>query len=243
MKTTIKIQVVLLVVIALFSSCEEFSNKIEGNGPLVNQTVSLESFNRIKCSLYGNIEITQGDNQEVIITGQSNIINSIKTSIHNKEWDIDLKKGNYSYDELTIKIQIPEIESVILDGSGRVEIFDFVQEDDLSLKIPGSGDISLNQFEGGDKLYVQVDGSGSINCKGEYSGLNELDISIDGSGMFDGFNAETKNCTVDISGSGNCRVNVLKNLKVDISGSGTVTYKGTPSLNLDVNPAGNVFSY
>lgn len=240
MKTVTIIKIAVIAVIFGLTSCEKFSTKIEGSGPIVDQTVSPSDFDKIECSLYGNVEISQGDVQEVVFSGQQNIIDHIKTNVKNKEWKIDFEKGNYSYEELTIKIQVPNIKSIVLDGSGDIEIYDFVEQGNLNLNIPGSGEIKLNKYQGNGSLSVRIGGSGSIVCKDEYSGLENLNILISGSGSFDGFQAMTSSCEIDIPGSGECKVNVVDNLDVNITGSGTVTYRGNPRMDLDVNPAGKV---
>jgi len=54
------------------------------------------------------------------------------------------------------------------------------------------------------------------------------------------FDMEVKDCTIRISGVGNCEVNVSDNLDVIVSGVGNVSYMGQPALISDISGVGNV---
>jgi hypothetical protein len=49
-----------------------------------------------------------------------------------------------------------------------------------------------------------------------------------------------QDCTIRISGSGNCEVNVVNNLFVQVSGVGDIFYKGSPTLTSDISGVGNI---
>jgi hypothetical protein len=86
--------------------------------------------------------------------------------------------------------------------------------------------------------YVGVTGAGDYILSGPQQDL--LDIYITGTGNIKAFDMEVKECHIQISGAGNCEVNVSDKLDVDISGVGNVWYMGTPALNTDVSGVGVV---
>ncbi|TFH28173.1 MAG: hypothetical protein E4H10_01350 [Bacteroidia bacterium] len=67
-----------------------------------------------------------------------------------------------------------------------------------------------------------------------------LDILITGTGNVSAFDMEVNDCTIRISGAGNCEVNVTTSLDVLISGVGNVLYMGDPSVTSEVSGVGNV---
>ena len=71
---------------------------------------------------------------------------------------------------------------------------------------------------------------------------NQQHFDISGSGDIHAFGLPGKSANVDITGSGNCEVNVSDQLNVEISGSGNVYYLGNPSITTDITGSGNVIS-
>jgi len=94
------------------------------------------------------------------------------------------------------------------------------------LSVAGSGSIiGKTKFNNLDDLEVSIAGSGDVDLSG--SG-DDLEVSVAGSGDVDMAGFVVDNCEVSIAGSGDCEVNVSGSLKVSIAGSGDVKYKGNP---------------
>jgi len=104
----------------------------------------------------------------------------------------------------------------------------------------GSGNInSTGDFSGIDNLNASVSGSGNISIE---SGVaNNFKITISGSGDVKSFGLSAKQADVSISGSGDVQVTVLENLKASINGSGNIYYKGNPpTVNSHISGSGQV---
>lgn len=94
------------------------------------------------------------------------------------------------------------------------------------LSVAGAGSIvGKTEFKNIDDLEVSIAGSGDVTLDG--SG-EDLEVSIAGSGDVDMAGFRVKDCEVSIAGSGDCEVNVDGRLEVSIAGSGDVKYKGDP---------------
>lgn len=94
------------------------------------------------------------------------------------------------------------------------------------LSVAGSGSITgETDFKNVDDLEVSIAGSGEVTLNG--SG-EDLEVSIAGSGDVDLAGFKVDDCEVSIAGSGDCEINVSGSLQVSIAGSGDVKYKGDP---------------
>lgn len=94
------------------------------------------------------------------------------------------------------------------------------------LSVSGSGSIvGETDFKNLDDLEVSIAGSGDVTLDG--SG-EDLEVSIAGSGDVDMAGFKVDDCEVSIAGSGDCEINVSGSLQVSIAGSGDVKYKGDP---------------
>ncbi len=88
--------------------------------------------------------------------------------------------------------------------------------------------------------YVGITGAGDFQISGEHQPA--LDIYITGTGNVEALDMEVENCTIRVSGAGNCEVNVTRSLDVQVSGVGNIFYMGTPSISSDISGVGNLIS-
>ena len=231
---------ILLLAGLTFSSCDQDVLRIDGEGPIVTETLQVPDFRGINLEEGADVVITQGSVQEVVATGHGNIIDRLKTNVSGDVWDIDFENGRYGDYELTIYITVPDLEEVLLSGAGDIIVNDFTDQGNLDLSISGSGEIFLNQFDGPDYLDINISGSGSITAQNDIPSVKKTDIRISGSGNYFGFAVNTDECDVVIPGSGVCEVFVNDVLDVTISGSGMVYYKGNPSINQTITGSGTI---
>jgi hypothetical protein len=88
--------------------------------------------------------------------------------------------------------------------------------------------------------YAGVTGAADFSISG--STQPALDICIEGTGDVSAFDMEVDDCTIRISGAGNCEVRVNSSLDIQISGVGNVYYIGSPALSSDISGVGNVIA-
>ena len=230
--------IIVLLISFLFTSCKKDNVCIEGEGTVTTQTLSVPNFTGISSNGVNDIVIVQGSNQVVTATGHPNIINLIETDVSNGIWDIELEDGCYEDYELTFLITTPNIEKVEINGVGKIEINDFENQGDFEVEINGAGNVELNSFTGTENFDIKTYGVGKIIGNADFPDLKKLDITVKGSGDFEGFPIITQECNIDIEGSGNCEVNVTDKLDIKISGSGNVYYKGNPTITTDISGTG-----
>jgi hypothetical protein len=235
--------VAILIASLSFTSCDKEVICTDGDGAIITKTLSIADFTGIDLEEAGDVIISQGATQEVVVTGHSNIVNKLKTDVSGDIWKIDLGRGCFDNYELTIMVTVPDLETVRLSGSGNITVNDFTgQNNDLELDISGSGEMFLNTFNSPNNLNVNISGSGAITFYEEITGVNKLDLRISGSGEFYGFLVNADECKIKVSGSGDCEVSVNDELDVNISGSGNVYYKGNPTLTQHISGSGTLIN-
>lgn len=228
----------IFLLLFTLSSCVDddgfFGDCTKGDGPVVEQVITLSDFKGIDVKSSVDVFITQGAEFEVIAKGEQNIIDLLETDVKNDEWEIEFDECVKDF-KLELFITMPEIEYLGISGSGSITGDNFFEVDDITLRISGSGDICLGLFA--DIIDARISGSGEIDLEGE---ADEMDFRISGSGDLSAFPMEVKEVDLSISGSGDASVFATEFLKVKISGSGDVFYKGEPELDLDISGSGDV---
>jgi len=208
---------------------------------MITKTLHLTEFDKIDLQVGANVTIQQGDSQEVIITGQNNILEDLQTSVKNNQVKFSSQVHCLKNTKLDMMITVPNIDRVIIKGSGDVIVENFDNQSQLKGDIAGSGTIEINSFEGATDMAFTISGSGKVIAKEDISSLENLILKISGSGDYRGFPLATETVKATITGSGSAKVTPNKSLTATVSGSGDIHYKGKPStLVTTVNGSGKI---
>ena len=219
-----------------FGSCVAPFHCVKGYGDAEERSFELEEFRSFMVSCSADVEIAQGDKQQVTVRGESNILDMFNTDVKNGSWNIDTDKCYSSKKGVKVMITMPDLESIKINGSGDVSSLGILSTKDISIEINGSGDVALELNS--DEVRTEIDGSGDVTLSGE---CHSMDIDVNGSGDIKAFGLNTGDCDVDVNGSGDTRLNISGHMKVNVNGSGDVHYKGAPtSLEVNENGSGDV---
>jgi len=233
---TVKLYILgTLTLLISFTGCiDNFS--IRGNGIQATEGRITSNFNKVKSSGEFDIHITNGDEYEVVVKAESNLIPYIDTHVSGNTLGIDVRGLHNLRNSLPMEIYIttPYLEGIKQSGSGVIST-DYFNADFFNVSLSGSGNIST-AIEA-DKVEASISGSGKINLSGV---SNDAKFSISGSGNIDSYDMATESCNAKISGSGDMWVNVEKFLHASISGSGNVFYYGNPGVETHISGSGDV---
>ena len=243
----------ILGVIALALSACTYTT---GDGPVVEKGFAKDPFQGVSLDGSFDVNIKQGAVQNVVISGNENIIDKLRMDVMDGVLYISLEPGNYFNYDLMVNLTMTTLESVALDGSGDIVIGTFVGLDNLEVRLDGSGDINsdgvleasiadINLDGSGDidlklkakEVTVLLQGSGDIDLAGTTS---KLSVELEGSGDINAFKLESLNCEAVLDGSGDIRVYASENLDAQLDGSGSIRYKGEPKVNAEIDGAGTV---
>ena len=212
-----------------------FDRCVDGQGPIVTEEFVLSEIKGFDLNGTADIIIQQGNEQQIIVEGQQNIIDLIRSNVRGRIWEIDFRNCIENLSNLKITITIPEIEYMAISGSGSVFSPDPIVSDELALQISGSGDMDLLLEVA--EVDADISGSGTMRLEGIADFHN---IRISGSGDLKAFDFETLQTRIEINGSGDAEVNVVDDLNVKIRGSGDVLYRGNPALSVTISGSGEV---
>ncbi len=220
----------------LLTSCVAPLKCVKGNGEIEKRVFDLETFDSFTVSCSADVEIEQGEKQQVTIEGESNILDLFKTEVKNGNWNIDTKQCYQTNKGVKVMIVLTDLKKISINGSGDVKSLKTMKTEDFDIDVNGSGDILLEI--GSEEVNIDINGSGDVTLSGE---CHSMDVDVNGSGDIKAFDLETGNCDVNVNGSGDTRLNVKGHMTVKTNGSGDVHYKGTPkSLEVEDNGSGDV---
>jgi len=230
------IPVLLFSILVSTAFAQKYWGKgIHGKGPIVEKQLDLEDINSFALGIFADVILKKGKQQRILVVGQANIVNNIKTKVKKQSWSIQFEEPVKNCKELTIYITLPEIESISLGGSGTITSEDTFTAENCDISLGGSGDLQLNLDA--QSISTSLGGSGTIKLAGQ---SDELHVSLAGSGDIYALELEVDECHVSIAGSGDVEISVADELQVSCVGSGDVRYRGFPRIEKSSIGSGDV---
>jgi hypothetical protein len=195
----------------------------------------VSGFDKISYSISGELEITQGNMEELILIGDSEDLEKIITKVDGGKLKIYTNNNNSRLSNVIVKVTVKELSALSIAGSGDVEFKSDMKTGEFELELSGSANIACPNITARE-VEINLAGSGNIKMGGELE--SELEISIAGSGNIDCASLKAKEVEVNIAGSGDASVWATDELESNIVGSGNVYYKGRPLVDAETSGSG-----
>lgn len=211
---------------------------VNGDGNITSETRPVTGFNGIDVSGAMDVYIIQDSVQSVKIETDENLLGYIVTGKENGILRI-YPQNNYNLrPSNTIKVYVSGPTFRTLEASGACDFYSgnkITSSDPVSIDLSGSCDAKMEL--NAPVIKASLSGAGSVTLSGETK-----DLSVDGSGSsdFKCFDLKAENVDIDISGSGDAQVFASVKLNVSVSGSGDVKYKGDAAVSQKVSGSGSV---
>lgn len=208
---------------------------VDGNGKVTKQGRKISSFSELEVSGTGNVILSQGDKDTVIIETDENLQEYILTEVKNSELKIYQKKGVNNAKALNIYVTFKSIKDIDLSGAVDLKSTTALVFNDIEIEASGASEMNLAMTAA--MINLKASGSSDILLSGNAKSL-KMDMSGAGSLKATALSVDT--AILEISGAGNAQINAKNNLDVQISGAGSVEYMGAPSIKKKISGAGSV---
>ncbi|HJX71924.1 MAG TPA: head GIN domain-containing protein [Bacteroidales bacterium] len=237
---------VLIVLAAmLMNSCEDIGFGCKrGNGDLTTEDRVVSDFNGVEVNGSFTVYVDSSNETSVLVEADENLLDEIRTQVRGNNLIIETYRDRClnSNNGITIYVTTPDIEEVVLRGSGRIYC-DYFETSELQVDLSGSGSIFLDYVHSNESDFdlsgsgtirgtidtysadIVVDGSGVIRLDGS---AHHTNMDLTGSGSILAREFYTDNADVDLTGSGSVEVYATDYLEVRLTGSGIVYYYGNP---------------
>ena len=256
-----KLRTTLLLALALsallLSGCAEIyadsikdtREVVRGSGDVVTQDRAVSDFapgqggfDSISLTGFGQVTITQGDEQALSIETDDNLMQYIETQVKNGTLTLgytdEVRNLNVRpSDGIKFHLSVREVAVLEILGAGDIHA-PSLEVERLEVQLKGAGNISVGVLAA-KELVVRLKGAGDVEMAGQ---VVEQDVEISGSGAYRGARLESQMATVEISGAGNVTVWAADTLDAQIPGIGNVEYYGSPSITQKISGLGKLIS-
>ena len=240
MKSLLKLGLLSLVIVVFSSTATYAKGKgsIWGNGDITKETRNVRSFDAIDVSSAFEIELTQSNEESLVIEADENIMDHIYTEVIGGTLKIYTKGNIRKIHTMKAYISFKMINEIELSGACDIIGMNKMKFSDFTIDASGASEVELNFTA--QTVRLDLSGATDIYFTG-YADMFEIDAS--GASEIKALDFEVKECIIDASGASTIKIFATENLEVEASGATTVRYKGRPSVDLDASGASSIRRY
>ena len=252
MKSKLRTTILLALALSalLLSGCAEIyaasikdtREVVHGSGNVVAEDRDVSDFDHVALTGFGQVIITQGDEQALSIETDDNILPYIETQVENGTLTLGYTSEARNLnvrpsDGIKFHLSVQEVAVLEILGAGDIHA-PSLEVERLEVHLKGAGNIRVGVLAA-KELVVRLKGAGDVEMAGQ---IVEQDVEISGSGAYRGARLESQAATVKISGAGNITVWAAGTLDAQIPGIGNVEYYGSPSITQKISGLGKLIS-
>jgi len=201
---------------------------VRGNGNITTSNRNEGNFKSVRAGGSFDVYFSQGDQTEIRIEADENLMKYITTTVENGVLQIKTRRGVNIRPSQDMKVYVksPQFAEVSLAGSGNmIAETKIVSTEKIKMSIAGSGDIKIAEVDA-PKVEVHIAGSGKAQIGGN---TKDVEIHVAGSGDVEMRELKAENAEINIAGSGNVWIYASMKLDVRVAGGGDIHYYGNPA--------------
>lgn len=227
---------VLLLLTLLLSACATTVGGME------TRTIDTGGVRRIELKGIGDLEVLQGDHEELVIEADAATMDRILVDVRGDTLIIRLRSGFWlgaimPSQEIRYRLTVRELASIALEGAGDVQVKG-LEADSLTLALDGAGSLTADDLTA-EALTVRHRGAGNVTMRGQ-AALQE--VTLTGAGNYSAADLVSQIALVQIEGAGEATVWAQQRLDARVSGVGSIRYYGEPLLDQRIDGLGQVKS-
>jgi hypothetical protein len=212
---------------------------LRGSGRLATEQREVSGVTGVELATLGKLTIRLGDQEELLIEGDDNLLPAIQTSMSGGMLTIKGRRGVtlLPRETLAFDLAVTTLDAVDLATLGSIDVPASLSTAQLSITVTGGGKVTI-QAVSADKLQVSISGLGDLLINDGQVG--EQTVVISGGGNYQAPQLQSDGADIQLSGLGLATVRARDYLRVTISGGGLVTYIGNPAVEQSISGIGRL---
>jgi hypothetical protein len=224
----------------LFTSCDKilYENGVPPRG-YDTKDFDLSSFDRLELNNAFFVTIVKSTESKVAAKGSGDDIDDLEVTVTNGKLDIRYNKRfrikQLKRYKMELVISTPNIVEIDAKSASDTEISGFGTLTDFDAEVSGASVLRLNSAV--KSLSANISGASKIVLP---KIVDQIDAELSGASNLDGFEANSTEVYLELSGASKAEVSASKTLNVKASGASKVFYKGEPKITEDLSGGSKV---
>ena len=211
-----KLALLSVAAVVLLTGCHfRMHDRVKGSGKRAIEKREVPSFTSISLDGAYNVYVACQQSLSLEIEADENILPLLRAEVSNNVLRIKSTQNYSSSEPVVVKISVPNIEGLNVNGAGKIEI--------TGMK--------------NDRFEIDSSGAATISVSGN---TKVVDIDSSGAAKIDALRLHASRAIVDSKGVSQIEIVVVDQLDVTISGQSRVTYDGDPVINKTIHGPGKL---
>lgn len=221
-----KVTLLWFAVLAMMStSCVidgAWNNGISGNGNVEEETRDISGFTGVLVSSGIDVFLSEGDQFEVRVVADENLMDVIETRINGRMLDVGTENVSIrNAKSKKVYVTLPELTSLKISSAGDCKGQTLFHCDKLELGVSSAGDLTLDVEA--KRIDLGISSSGDVKLAGKADVFN---ASLSSAGDLHAFDLVAGKVKVDVSSAGDARVHATDEISMSASSAGNIHYQG-----------------
>ncbi|HEU4717965.1 MAG TPA: head GIN domain-containing protein [Bacteroidia bacterium] len=201
-----------------------------------SETRTVDDFTGIKITAPVSLQLTQGDNNAVVVETNQEALKDITTEVKDGILVIGATTMKNVSDEAVVKVTVKNLTSLDAGSTSNVTTTNQLVADNLAITASDASVADLDVKAGNVKIVL----SGAAKTK--LSGTaTSLDATLSGASQLKAYSMQAEKATITASGASVAHVSVTSAIMATASGAAEVHYQGNPvEKNIDASGAASV---
>ena len=210
---------------------------VTGSGKLVTESRSISGVSQVELSIDANLEIQQGAQESLLVTGDDNILPVLQTNVVGGRLNIRYQPqvNVRGFHQPKLVLTVKDLNSLRMSSSGSVTVGPLTTGN-FNIDLTSSCNLNIQGIQA-DKITTNISSSGDITIQGT---ADSLVLHVSSSGNFQAGDLKVPKASVTLSSSGDVTLWVTDNLDVTLSSSGNVAYYGNPAIRQNISSSGRL---
>lgn len=220
----LRLLIVIALVWAAFSSCS--LRTVEASGIQTEKSAALDEFTEITLAGNFTFQLKSGENEAIVLKGDSSFLEHIKFSVKRKKLLIEANREWKGADPPVIEVMTDApITHMELAGAVKVITNRRIAVDKFQIDMAGASfaDLSIRANE----AFVNQSGAAQLKIAGA---VDNLLLNTTGASYTDAKNLPARNVKTTVSGASKAEVFAIDRLNVTLSGASSLKYIGNPAI-------------
>ena len=215
---------------------------------IVTESRQVSDFDRVALAGFGELVITQGDQETLTIEATQQLLSRIQTEVidgklilgvnrHWLDWISDFLNAGLNRMRVKYDLKVKQLTSLAILGAGRVRIANLKSEN-LGLELVGTGEVKIESLDA-ERVNVVLPGAGLIGIAGQ---VTDQKVILSGAGSYNAGKLASQKAEVTLEGLGSATVWAAEELDATIRGLGNVSYYGSPEVRKRIFGPGTITS-
>jgi hypothetical protein len=217
---------ILLTILIASTSCNlDMLSGIKGSGNPVSEDRNIDAnFENLQVQQGITVFLSQGNNTNLQVEADDNIIDLLKTEVENNTLKIYFEKNVYRAKSRTVYLTVSNLSSIRTSSGASVKTEETFET--YSMDLDASSGSSIKLIVNCDEISSDASSGANISISGNSQIITASASS--GSSIYAG-DLKSKNATATVSSGASIKVNTSTRLKARASSGGSINYSGDPA--------------